>query len=105
QPDAAIASRDRLDSDPEERAVDEGAADVTISASARAGELRSGVPMTTRVTFHGKGSIVTRRLGVPPTGAEPGVTYRAVDISTNIEARVPDQPARTRAVPERADRR
>ena|ERR1700759_1505573 len=71
---------------------------VAIRASASARELRVDQRPQTRVTTIGRGRVDTRRCGIPPTGAEPGVTYRDVGLSVDITSGPPEeveQPART----------
>ncbi|HEX8109614.1 MAG TPA: hypothetical protein VF516_17910 [Kofleriaceae bacterium] len=60
---------------------------VAIQASMRASELRIDRRPETRITTVGRGRVTTRRTGIPPTGAEPGVTYRDVDLSVEIVSR------------------
>jgi hypothetical protein len=62
--------------------------DVSISASVYADEMHVKVPARTRVTFVGDGRVVTRRVGIPPTGAVAGATYRNAKVATDITSRL-----------------
>lgn len=57
---------------------------VSITAAARGRELRIENRPRTRITTKGEGRVARRRNGLPPTGAEPGVTCRDVDVSIDI---------------------
>jgi hypothetical protein len=67
---------------------------VAITAAARARELRVENKPRTRITTKGKGQVTTRRSGLPPTGAEPGVTYSDVEVSVEIGSDPPDEAPR-----------
>jgi hypothetical protein len=56
---------------------------VTIEASARASELR--VDECTTSAEQGESKV--RRTGLPPAGAEPGITYRNVQVSIEVKGR------------------
>ena len=64
---------------------------VGIRASARIRELRVDRTASTQVETTGRGQVVTRRDGLPPTGAEEGVTYRDVAVSVAITSGAPDE--------------
>ena len=57
---------------------------VSITAAARGRELRVENRPRTRIMTKGEGRVATRRTGLPPTGAEPGVAYPDVDVSVDI---------------------
>lgn len=58
---------------------------LTIEGSARAQELR--VDECTASTEQGESNV--RRVGLPPTGAEPRVTYRNVQVSIEVKGGPP----------------
>lgn len=92
-------------SDADGGAAQERPADVSITASVRATELRARSPSRVRVTFRGKGRVVTRRVGLPPTGAVPGVTHRNVTITTTIEARARAERPEARGASPKSERK
>lgn len=63
---------------------------VEIAASARARELRVEHRPVTRTATTGRGHLIVRRRGVPPTGAEEGVPYRDVELSIELASDAPD---------------
>lgn len=58
--------------------------DVSIRASVKADEMHVKVPARTRIVFRGDGRVVTRRVGIPPSGAVAGGSYRDVKVTTDI---------------------
>ena len=66
---------------------------VGITASVRGRELRVENKPCTRITTRGSGHVTTRRVGLPPTGAEPGVTYPEVEASVEIASSSPEEEA------------
>lgn len=66
---------------------------VAIRASSRVRELRVEHGPPVRITTTGRGRVTTRRIGIPPTGAEPGMTYCDVELAVGIVSRPPEDEA------------